>query len=169
MIIRCLGWMIEKDRVVEASPLIGGLSARLCGVSAPSKHDTPGLLQALAEGSGSAGCAGPDLSVAKLIVIAAVVSGPSGVVEVVEWAADLPDAVWDRLGVVRDALTGARRALDDSTLSRVLAGIDAARWMLRCAAGYSDEKAELAALRRENRRLREDVDILKRAFFAIML
>ncbi|MFI5898324.1 transposase [Actinoplanes sp. NPDC051513] len=32
----------------------------------------------------------------------------------------------------------------------------------------SDEKAELAALRRENRRLREDVDILKRAtaFFA---
>jgi transposase len=32
----------------------------------------------------------------------------------------------------------------------------------------SEEKAELAALRRENRRLREDVDILKRAtaFFA---
>jgi transposase len=32
----------------------------------------------------------------------------------------------------------------------------------------SDEHAELAALRRENRRLREDVDILKRAtaFFA---
>jgi transposase len=32
----------------------------------------------------------------------------------------------------------------------------------------SDEKAELAALRRENRRLREDVEILKRAtaFFA---
>ena len=32
----------------------------------------------------------------------------------------------------------------------------------------SDERAELAALRRENRRLREDVDILKRAtaFFA---
>jgi transposase len=32
----------------------------------------------------------------------------------------------------------------------------------------SDERTELAALRRENRRLREDVDILKRAtaFFA---
>ena len=32
----------------------------------------------------------------------------------------------------------------------------------------SDERAELAALRKENRRLREDVDILKRAtvFFA---
>jgi transposase len=32
----------------------------------------------------------------------------------------------------------------------------------------SDERAELASLRRENRRLREDVDILKRAtaFFA---
>ena len=32
----------------------------------------------------------------------------------------------------------------------------------------SDERSELAALRRENRRLREDVDILKRAmaFFA---
>jgi transposase len=35
-------------------------------------------------------------------------------------------------------------------------------------AGTSDERQELAELRRENRRLREDVDILKRAtaFFA---
>lgn len=34
----------------------------------------------------------------------------------------------------------------------------------------SDEKAQLAQLRRENRRLREDVDILKRAtaFFALL-
>ena len=34
----------------------------------------------------------------------------------------------------------------------------------------SDERRELAELRRENRRLREDVDILKRAtaFFALM-
>ena len=30
----------------------------------------------------------------------------------------------------------------------------------------SEERAELATLRRENRRLREDVEILKRAFFA---
>ena len=34
----------------------------------------------------------------------------------------------------------------------------------------SDERQELSELRRENRRLREDVDILKRAtaFFALM-
>jgi hypothetical protein len=45
--------------------------------------------------------------------------------------------VWDRLGAARDALTGARRVPDDSTLSRVLAGIDAdaldaavCRWLL---------------------------------------
>jgi hypothetical protein len=71
------------------------------------------------------------------IAIAAVVSGSSRVVEIVEWAADLPDEVWDRLGATRDAFTGARRVPDDSTLSRVLTGIDAdaldsavCRWLL---------------------------------------
>lgn len=71
------------------------------------------------------------------IAIAAVLSGSRRVVEIVEWAAELPDAVWDRLGAVHDAFAGARRVPDDSTLSRVLAGIDAdaldaavCRWLL---------------------------------------
>lgn len=46
------------------------------------------------------------------------------------------------------------------------------RLAARPAAGglTSDERAELARLRRENRRLQEDVDILKRAtaFFALL-
>jgi hypothetical protein len=58
-------------------------------------------------------------------------------------AADLPDAIWDRLGAARDRFTGARRAPDDSTLGRVLAGIDAdaldaavCRWLIgRAGAG----------------------------------
>ncbi|MEU8164029.1 transposase family protein [Micromonospora parva] len=71
------------------------------------------------------------------IAIAAVVSRSSRVAEIVEWAADLPDAAWDRLGATRDAFTVARRVPDDSTLSRVLTGIDAGaldtavcRWLL---------------------------------------
>jgi predicted transposase YbfD/YdcC len=124
---------------VEASSLIGGLSARLSGVSPLSEQDTPGLLQALT--------AVPDprdprgrihpLPGLLAIAIAAVVSGSSRVVEIVEWAADLPDVAWDRLGATRDAFTGARRVPDDSTLSRVLTGIDAdaldaavCRWLL---------------------------------------
>ncbi|MBG6066330.1 transposase family protein [Micromonospora ureilytica] len=68
------------------------------------------------------------------IAIAAVVSGSSRVVETVKWAADLPDATWERLGATRDAFTGVRRVPDDSTLSRVLPRTPS---MLRCAAGCS--------------------------------
>ncbi|MGC5311325.1 hypothetical protein [Micromonospora zamorensis] len=66
-----------------------------------------------------------------------MVSGSSRVVEIVKWAADLPDAAWDRLGATRDAFTVARRVPDESALSRVLTGIDAGaldaavyRWLL---------------------------------------
>jgi predicted transposase YbfD/YdcC len=124
---------------VEASSLIGGLSARLRGVSPLSEQDTPGLLQALARVPDPRDARGRIHPLPGLLAmaIAAVVSGSSRVVEIVEWAADLPDVVWDRLGATRDALTGARRVPDDSTLSRVLAGIDAdaldaavCRWLL---------------------------------------
>lgn len=124
---------------MEASSLIGGLSARLCGVSPPSERDTPGLLQALAEVPDPRDARGRIHPLPGLlaIAIAAVVSGSSRVVEIVEWAADVPEGVWDRLGAARDAFTGVRRVPDDSTLSRVLAGIDAdaldaavCRWLL---------------------------------------
>ncbi|MET7951240.1 transposase family protein [Micromonospora sp. NPDC005324] len=65
-----------------------------------SKQDTPGLLQALARvpDPRDAGGRSNPLPGLLAIAIAAVVSGSSRVVEIVEWAADLPDAAWDRLG-----------------------------------------------------------------------
>ncbi|WP_430501291.1 transposase family protein [Micromonospora trifolii] len=104
-----------------------------------SEQDTPGLLQALARvpDPRDAGDRIHPLPGLLAIAIAAVVSGSSHVVEIVKWAADLPDAAWDRLGATRDAFTGVRRVPDDSTLSRVLTGIDAdaldaavCRWLL---------------------------------------
>ncbi|MEU7655850.1 transposase family protein [Micromonospora taraxaci] len=75
-----------------------------------SKQDTPGLLQALARVPDPRDVSGRSHPLPGLpaIVIAAVISGSSRVVEIVEWAADLPDAAWDRLGATRDASTGAR-------------------------------------------------------------
>jgi hypothetical protein len=107
--------------------LIGGLCARLSGVSPLLEQDTPSLLQALARVPDPRDPRGRIHPLPGLLVmaIAAVASGSSRVVEIVEWAADLPDVVWDRLGAARDALTGARRVPDDSTLSRVLSGVDA--------------------------------------------
>lgn len=64
-------------------------------------------------------------------------AGQSRVTEIAEWAADLPDAAWDRLGAARDRFTGGRRVPDDSTFARVLSDIDAdaldaaiCRWLL---------------------------------------
>ncbi|MEU1361302.1 transposase family protein, partial [Micromonospora zamorensis] len=108
-------------------------------ISPLPKQDTPGLLQALARVPDPRDAGGRIHPLPGLlaIAIAAVVSGSSRVVKTVKWAADLPDAVWDRLGATRDAFTVARRVPDDSTLCRVLTGIDAGaldaavcRWLL---------------------------------------
>ncbi|WP_238455320.1 transposase family protein [Micromonospora sp. ATA51] len=135
---------------MEASSLIGGLSARLCGVSQPAEQDTPGLLQALAQVPDPRDARGRIHPLPGLlaIAVAAVASGQSRVVEIAEWAADLPDAVWDRLGAARDRFTGARRVPDDSTFTRVLAGIDAdaldaavCRWLIgRAGSGESGRR-----------------------------
>ncbi|WP_433125549.1 ISAs1 family transposase [Micromonospora sp. CA-240977] len=112
---------------MEASSLIGGLSARLHGVSEQVQQDAPGLLQVLAQVPDPRDARGRIHPLPGLlaIAVAAVASGSSRVVEIAEWAADLPDAVWDLLGATRDRFTGARRVPDDSTLGRVLAGVDA--------------------------------------------
>jgi predicted transposase YbfD/YdcC len=135
---------------VEASSLIGGLSARLHGVSPLVEQDTVGLLQVLAQVPDPRDRRGRIYPLPGLlaVAVAAVVSGQSRVVEITEWAADLPDAVWDRLGAARDRFTGARRVPDDSTLGRVLAGIDAdaldtavCRWLIgRAGAGGPDRR-----------------------------
>ncbi|MEV4763319.1 transposase family protein [Micromonospora chokoriensis] len=96
-----------------------------------SKQDTPGLLQALARvpDPRDAGGRSHPLSGLLAIAVAAVVSGSSRFVEIVEWAADLPDAAWSRLGATRDAFTGARRVPDDSALdAAVVAGCSDGRF-----------------------------------------
>jgi hypothetical protein len=68
---------------VEASSLIGGLSARLGGVSPLSEQDTPGLLRVLAQVPDPRDARGRIHPLPGLlaIAIAAVLSGASRVVE----------------------------------------------------------------------------------------
>lgn len=131
--------MIEKDRV-RGSIIVDRRAVRpsVRRVAAVGTGHT-GAVTGPHGSSGPTGCAGRIHPLPGLlaIAIAAVVSGSSRVVEIIEWAADLPDAVWDRLGATRDAFTGARRVPDDSTLSRVLTGVNAdaldaavCRWLL---------------------------------------
>jgi len=61
---------------------------------------------------------------------------------VAEWAADAPQQVSAELGVFRDPFTGVRRAPDESTFRRILAGVDAdaldevvGRWVLASRPG----------------------------------
>ncbi|MEV5210309.1 transposase family protein, partial [Micromonospora sp. NPDC053740] len=72
------------------------------------ERDAPGLLQVLAQVPDPRDRRGRIHPLPGLlaVAVAAVVSGQSRVVEIVEWAADLPDVVWDRLGAARDRLTG---------------------------------------------------------------
>ncbi|KAB1922123.1 transposase family protein, partial [Micromonospora sp. ALFpr18c] len=80
---------------MEASSLIGGLSARLHGVSHLEEQDALGLLQVLAQVPDPRDRRGRIYPLPGLlaVAVAAVVSGQSRVVEITEWAADLPDAV----------------------------------------------------------------------------
>ncbi|MFE9192746.1 transposase family protein [Micromonospora sp. NPDC007208] len=55
-----------------------------------SEQDTPGLLQAIARVPDPRDAGGRIHPLPGLLAIAAVVSGSSRVVEIVEWAADLP-------------------------------------------------------------------------------
>jgi hypothetical protein len=77
---------------VEASSLIGGLSARLHGVSDRVEQETPGLLQALAQVPDPRDPRGRIHPLPGLLAIAAaaVAAGQSTVTEIAEWAADLP-------------------------------------------------------------------------------
>ena len=94
---------------MEASTLIGGLSARLHGVSQQVQQDTSGLLLALAQVPDPRDPRGLIHPLPSLlaIAVAAVAAGQSRATEIAEWATDLPDAAWDRLGAARDPFTGA--------------------------------------------------------------
>jgi predicted transposase YbfD/YdcC len=129
---------------VEASSLIGGLSARLCGVPDRVEQQTPGLLRALAQVPDPRDPRGRIHPLPGLLAIAAcaVAAGQSTVTEIAEWAADLPDAALTRLGAARDPFTGVRLVPDDSTFTRVLAAVDAdaldtaiCQWLITQQAG----------------------------------
>jgi predicted transposase YbfD/YdcC len=69
--------------------------------------------------------------------VAAVLAGARSAAAVAEWASDAPQQILAGLGVWRDPLTGWRRAPDESTFRRILAGVDAdalddtiGRWIL---------------------------------------
>jgi predicted transposase YbfD/YdcC len=112
---------------VEPSLLIGGLSARLHGVSDDSQRHTDGLLQALAQVPDPRDPRGRIHPLPSLLAVAvsAVAAGQRSVSAVGEWAADLPISVLQRLQVTREAFTGTYLVPDASTIGRVLARLDA--------------------------------------------
>jgi predicted transposase YbfD/YdcC len=116
-----------RTALVESSSLIGGLTARLRGVSGQPCQHGPGLLRALArvpDPRDPRGVIHPWPS-PLAIAVAAVTAGQTSTSAIAEWAADLPDVVLACLGAARDALTGARLAPDATTIGRLLAQVDA--------------------------------------------
>jgi predicted transposase YbfD/YdcC len=124
---------------VEPSSLIGGLSARLHGVSDDPPGVAGGLLQALAQVPDPRDPRGRVHQLPSLLAVAvsAVAAGQRSVSAIGEWAADLPIPVLQRLQVARDWFTGEYLVPDASTIGRVLARIDAdaldtaiSRWLI---------------------------------------
>ncbi|MGC4797218.1 transposase family protein [Micromonospora saelicesensis] len=102
-----------------------------------SEQDTPGLLQDLARVPDPRDAGGRIHPLPGLLAIAAVVSRIEPRRGDRRMCRRPAGAAWERLGATRDAFTGVRRVPDDSTLSRVLTGIDAdaldaavCRWLL---------------------------------------
>src|SRR3989440_11799310 len=60
------------------------------------------------------------------VAVCAVLAGARSFAAIGEWATDVPTGVLVALRVRRDPLTGARRPPGESTLRRVLTGIDTA-------------------------------------------
>jgi predicted transposase YbfD/YdcC len=107
--------------------LIGGLSARLQGVSDDPHRHPGGLLQALAEVPDPRDPRGRIHALPSLLAVAvsAVAAGQRSVSAIGEWASDLPASVLDRLQVTQDRFTSGYLVPDASTIGRVLARVDA--------------------------------------------
>ena len=128
-----------KAALVESSSLIGGLAARLEGVSDGACLHGSGLLAVLVQvpdPRDPRGVIHPWPS-PLAVAVAAVAAGQTSTCAIGEWAADLPDAVLACLGTARDPWTGARVAPDATTIGRVLARVDAdaldaaiGRWLI---------------------------------------
>ena len=139
---------------MEPSLLIGGLSARLHGVSDDSQHHTAVLLQAWARVPDPRDPRGRVHALPSLLAVAvsAVAAGQRSVSAIGEWAADLPIAARERLEMTREGLTGAYLAPDACTIGRVLARLDAdaldaaiGRWLItRTTAGAAMDRRVIA-------------------------
>jgi predicted transposase YbfD/YdcC len=116
--------MIEKVAPVVSSSLIDQLAARTKSVSV--NIPLSGLLGALAQVPDPRDPRGVihPLSSLLAVAVAAVLTGARSVAAIGEWVADVPNAVLDRLSVVRDPLTGVYRVPDTATIGRVLADVD---------------------------------------------
>src|SRR4051794_8981956 len=97
----------------------------------PDRRDPRGLVYALAGVLATA--------------TAAVLAGARSAAAIAEWAADAPQQVRAGLGSFRDPFTGSYRAPDESTLRRILAGVDAdeldaavGRWIIASRAATAD-------------------------------
>ncbi|MFV2104912.1 ISAs1 family transposase [Micromonospora sp. LOL_024] len=139
---------------MEPSLLIGGLSARLHGVSDDSQRYTAGLLQALAQVPDPRDPRGRIHLLPGLLAVAvsAVAAGQRSVSAIGEWAADLPMSARERLQMTREAFTGCYLAPDACTIGRVLARVDAdaldsaiSRWLIsRTTAGVAAGRRVIA-------------------------
>ena len=100
------------------------LAARTRGVSVGAAHAS-GLVDALAQVPDPRDPRGVIHPLPSLlaVAVAAVLAGARSVAAIGEWAADAPQPVLARLGVVRDRFTGAYRVPDTATIGRVLADL----------------------------------------------
>lgn len=127
---------------MASSSLIGGLAARLQGVSGEAHRWGSGLLGVLAQvpdPRDPRGVIHPWPS-PLAVAVAAVAAGQMSTAAIGEWAADLPDAVLGSLGAARDPWTGTRVAPDATTIGRLLSRVDAdaldtavGRWLINRA------------------------------------
>lgn len=117
---------VHADRLpAEPLPQPRRSSLIMALAAVPDRRDPRGVVHALTSVLATA--------------VAAVLTGARSVTAVAEWAADAPQHVLAELEVFRDPLTGVRRAPDESTFRRILAGVDAdaldgtvGRWLLAC-------------------------------------
>jgi predicted transposase YbfD/YdcC len=115
--------VVHADRVAVSLPAARRASLVQALAAVPDRRDPRGVVHPLTGVLATA--------------VAAVLAGARSAAAVAEWASDAPQQVLAGLGVWRDPLTGWRRAPDESTFRRILAGVDAdalddtiGRWIL---------------------------------------
>jgi hypothetical protein len=114
---------VHPDRVAVSLPASCRTSLVEALTPAPDRRDPRGVV--------------PPLAGVPATAVAAVPAGARSAAAVAQWAGDAPQPVLAGPGVWRDPLTGWHRPPDESTVRRMLAGVDAdvrdepvGRWIL---------------------------------------